>query len=239
MLSDFDFQPVGRFWIGYQPPLLYLPLRLTCEHQRNKQAHPADIRGLSQWLRLAINYKIWLVIFQPSGIWLWVVHLLVWWWILKLAFFSKICIPARRNIFNWNSCLVLLLMRFPASWKLLIALPAFRFCFDYVRSTSTYLLLSDLFYRPKLRSILSKLASRQIQKIIVVTADRLKKWWSCVQCFHYGHGLGGNWLVSHFSKEGLDACYADIWFQFANIMCHMKSFSFICVICYVSGSIFL
>ena len=135
------------------------PLQLTCEHQRNKQAHPADIRGLSQWLRLAINYKIWLVIFQPSGIWLWVVHLLVWWWILKLAFFSKICIPARRNIFNWNSCLVLLLMRFPASWKLLIALPAFRFCFDYVRSTSTYLLLSDLFYRPKLRSILSKLAS--------------------------------------------------------------------------------
>ena len=69
---------------------------------------------------------------------------------------SKTCIPARRNIFN--SCLFLLLMRFPASWKLLIGLPAFGFCFDYVRSTSTYL-LSDLFYRPKLRAILSKLAS--------------------------------------------------------------------------------
>ena len=113
------------------------PLRLTCEHQRNKQAHPTDRRGISQWLRLAINYKIWLVIFQPSGIWLWVVHLLVWWWILKLACFSKIRLPARRNIFNGNSCLVLLLMRFPASWKLLIGLPAFGFCFDYVRSTST------------------------------------------------------------------------------------------------------
>ena len=47
-------------------------------------------------------------------------------------FFSTICIPARRNIFNWNSCLVLLLMRFPASWKLLIVLPAFGFCFDYL-----------------------------------------------------------------------------------------------------------
>ena len=38
---------------------------------------------------------------------------------------------------------------------------------------------------------------RQGRKI-VVTAERLKKLWTCVQCFHYGHGLGGNWLVSHF-----------------------------------------
>ena len=56
---------------------------------------------------------------------------------LKLACFSKICIPARRNIFNWNSCLVWLLMRFPASWKLLVGLPAFGFCFDYICTTST------------------------------------------------------------------------------------------------------
>ena len=34
---------------------------------------------------------------------------------------------------------------FPASWKLIIGLPAFGFCFDYVRTTSTYL-LSDIFY---------------------------------------------------------------------------------------------
>ena len=141
------------FWSEVK--LWLAPLRLTCEHQRNKQAHPADRRGISQWLRLATNYKIWLVIFQPSGIWLWVVHLLVWWWILKLAFFLARLV-LHRNIFN--SCLFLLLMRFPASWKLLIGLPAFGFRFDYVRSTSTYL-LSDLFYRPKLRAILSKLAS--------------------------------------------------------------------------------
>ena len=36
-------------------------------------------------------------------------------------------------------------MRFPARWKLLIGLPAFGFCFDYVRTASTYL-LSDIFY---------------------------------------------------------------------------------------------
>ena len=143
--------------MGYQPPLLYLllvggqthpqpaPLRLTCEHQRNKQAHPASasITKSDGWY---------------SRNMLWVVHLLVWWCILKLACFSKICLPARRNIFNGNSCLVLLSMRFPASWQLLIGLPVFGFCFDYVRSTSTYL-LSDLFYRLRLRAILSKLAS--------------------------------------------------------------------------------
>ena len=62
---------------------------------------------------------------------------------------------SRRNIFNGNSCLVLLLIRFPASWKLLIRLPAFEFCFDYLCTTSTYFLW-DFFYRPKLREILSK-----------------------------------------------------------------------------------
>ena len=133
------------------------PLRLTCEHQRNKQAHPTDRRGISQWLR-----------------------------ILKLAFFSKICIPARRNIFNWNSCLVLLLMRFPASWKLLIGLPAFGFCFDYVRSTSTYL-LSDLFYQPKLRAILSKIASGRAP---------WRNWTLCSGC-----SSPSSWIAQSLSRQ--------------------------------------
>ena len=58
----------------------------------------------------------------------------------KLACFCQIYLPAHRNIFNWNSCLVLLLIRFPASRKLLIVLPALGFCFDYLCTSSICLL---------------------------------------------------------------------------------------------------
>ena len=47
------------------------------------------------------------------------------------------------------------LLRFPASWKLLIVLPSFGFCFDYLCTTSICILW-DLFHCPTLWAILSK-----------------------------------------------------------------------------------
>ena len=77
-------------------------------------------------------------------------------------------------------------MRFPASWKLLIGLPAFGFCFDYVRSTSTYL-LSDLFYQPKLRAILSKIASGRAP---------WRNWTVCSGC-----SSPSSWIAQSLSRQ--------------------------------------
>ena len=71
------------------------------------------------------------------------------------AFLTMVmCCPIACN-FNGNSCLVLLLNKFPASCELLRVLPALGFCFDYICATSICLLW-DLFYFPELWAILSK-----------------------------------------------------------------------------------
>ena len=58
---------------------------------------------------------------------------------------------SHRNIFNGNSCLVLLLNKFPASCELLRVLPALGFCFD-LSLCNLHLLIMRLILFPRIVS---------------------------------------------------------------------------------------